>query len=152
LEFSKIKGLYALLEEDWKAIERKDLADYWQLMNKAQLKKIAHHPLFTIGAHGWTHANLEGIDIEAAKAEILNSKKKLETMAGKTIDEFAFPFGFYTNELVAYAENIGFSKVLLVDYKTEEAACEEATRERFVMNPYISQRQQLLCLLRGAYY
>ncbi|WP_160130690.1 polysaccharide deacetylase family protein [Kordia antarctica] len=152
LPYDVLKMIYQVFEDDWKALPTEDLKDYWKLMNAKQIKEIADNPLFTIGAHGETHASLIDIPLAAAKQEILNSKKQLETICNQPITEFAFPFGFYNQELADYCSEIGFERLLLVDYNTKEDVKNEAWKNRFVMNPYISLEQQLACLLKGSYF
>jgi peptidoglycan/xylan/chitin deacetylase (PgdA/CDA1 family) len=152
LPYDVLKLIYEAFEDDWNALPLEDLEDYWKLMNAAQVKEIADNPLFTIGAHGETHASLVDISLEGAKLEILTSKKQLETICEQPITEFAFPFGYYNQELADYCIEIGFERLLLVDYNTKEDAKNEAWRNRFVMNPYISLEQQLACLLKGSYF
>ncbi|MFT5251169.1 MAG: peptidoglycan/xylan/chitin deacetylase (PgdA/CDA1 family) [Flavobacteriales bacterium] len=152
LPYEVLKLIYEVFEDDYKALPPKDVEDYWKLMNAEQIKEIADNPLFTIGAHGETHASLVDIPLEAAKREIINSKQQLETICGQPIAEFAFPFGYYNHELVDYCQEIGFERLLLVDYNTKEDAKNEVYQHRFVMNPYISMEQQLACLLKGSYF
>jgi peptidoglycan/xylan/chitin deacetylase (PgdA/CDA1 family) len=152
LPYEVLKLIYEVFEDDWKNLPLKDLEDYWKLMNAEQIKEIADNPLFTIGAHGETHASLVDIPLEAAKHEILTSKQQLKTICEQPITEFAFPFGYYNQELAEYCHEIGFERLLLVDYNTKEDAKNEAWKNRFVMNPYISMEQQLACLLKGSYF
>jgi len=152
LPYNVLKLLYDVFEDDWKTLPPKDVEDYWKLMNAEQIKEIANHPLFTIGAHGETHASLVDIPLEDAKQEIANSKQQLEIICQQPITEFAFPFGFYNQEVIEYCEEIGFKRLLLVDYNTKEDAKNQACQQRFVMNPYISMEQQLACLLKGSYF
>lgn len=152
LPYDVIKMIYEIFADDWKALPPKAYEDYWMLMNAQQIKEISAHPLFTIGAHGETHASLIDIPLAEAKEEIRKSKAQLENICGKSVMEFAFPFGYYNDELVDCCKEIGFKKVLLVDYNTKKDAREESTRNRFVMNPYISLEQQLACLLKGSYF
>ncbi|WP_296381227.1 polysaccharide deacetylase family protein [Winogradskyella sp.] len=152
LPYKKIKLIYELFEDDWQALPTEALSDYWELMNASQIKHIADHSLFTIGSHAITHVNLTTINIEDAKHEILKSKKLLETICDKTINEFAFPFGYYTKQLADYCLDIGYKKVLLVDYNSESHKDNETFKNRFVMNPYISLKLQLAYLLKGSYF
>lgn len=151
ISFEKIAQLFEIFKKDWEEIKEKPLDDYWKLMNFEQIKKINDNPLFTIGVHGNTHVNLVDIPLKDAEREILKSKHILETICKKTIYEFAFPFGYYINEHIQYAEKIGFSKILLVDYNNESHKKNEILRSRFVINPYISEKEQLFFLLKGSY-
>lgn len=152
LPYEVLKLIYKVFEDDWKALPPENFEDYWKLMNAAQIKEIADNPLFTIGAHGETHASLVDIPLADAKREILTSKQQLETICKQPITEFAFPFGYYNHKLADYCTEIGFERLLLVDYTTKADAKNEAYQHRFVMNPYISLEQQLACLLKGSYF
>ncbi|WP_309642715.1 polysaccharide deacetylase family protein [Flavobacterium sp.] len=151
LDYEKIKLLYEVFEEDWNNINSPQLETYWKLMSQEQLQEIAQNPLFTIGAHAMTHANLVAISKEKAQQEIRYSKTILEDIIKNKITAFAFPFGTYTDELVDHCEEIGFSKILLLDYNVEKDSRKSALKNRFVINPYISKNQLLACLLKGSY-
>lgn len=152
LAFSKIAVLYDLFDEEWKSIQSKPLQEYWQLMTEQQIEAISNHPLFSVGSHAKTHANLEKIDLDEAKREIVFSKKKLENICKKTITDFAFPFGRYNKILYEYCESIGLERILLVDYNSEKDKEAASLRNRFVINPYISLKMQLIYLVKGKYY
>ncbi|EDP97360.1 polysaccharide deacetylase family protein [Kordia algicida OT-1] len=152
LPYDVLKMIYEIFKDDWESLPPKKYEDYWMLMNAQQIKEIADNPLFTIGAHGETHASLVDIPVEEAKKEILLSKQQLEKICEQPITEFAFPFGYYNQELADYCEEIGFERLLLVDYNTKKDTKNEASQHRFVMNPYISMEQQLACLLKGSYF
>lgn len=152
LPYDVLKMIYEVFASDWKTLPPTTYEDYWMLMNAQQIKEISNHPLFTIGAHGETHASLIDIPLAEAKQEILNSKKQLEKICEKPVTEFAFPFGYYNKELAHYCEEIGFKRILLVDYNSKEDAKNDSWKNRFVMNPYISMEQQLACLLKGSYF
>ena len=152
LSYHQLKGLYNVFERDWKNLLPETYKEYWQLMSLEQIKEIADHPLFTIGSHAETHANLTMIPFDAAKKEILSSKRQLEMICQKPIEEFAFPFGYYTKELAAYCLEIGYKKILLIDYNTCDDKNNFAYQNRFVMNPYISLDLQIVCLLKNSYF
>ncbi len=152
LPYDKILPLYDLFKEEWNELQSKSLEEYWQLMNPMQIKEIANHELFTIGSHGKTHTNLVGISLDEAKSEILKSKQTLETICKQPIDEFAFPFGTYNNKLIAYCKDLGFKKILLIDYNNNQDKNDELLKNRLIINPYISLKHQLACLLKGSYF
>ncbi len=151
-DFKNITPLFEIFKEDWNAIKKQSLDDYWRLMNAEQIKKINDNPLFTIGAHGNTHANLSKISLNEAKSELFQNKQILETICKTPIFEFAFPFGFYTKKTIDYCKEIGFTKVLLVSYQNEKDKNNHSLKNRFGINPYISLKEQLVFLLRGSYF
>jgi len=63
----------------------------------------------TIGDHSRSHPYLTLMTDETALwVEIDGSKKKLERELGITINEFAYPFGQYTPEIVALVQKAGY--------------------------------------------
>ncbi len=152
LPYNKISPLYEIFKEEWEDLQPKSLEEYWKLMSIDQIKEIANDSLFTIGSHSLTHANLAEINPKEAYEEILSSKKILEDICGHTIDEFAFPFGTYTNATVDYCKSLGFKKILLVDYNNKVDEKDSILLKRFVINPYISIQYQLVCLLKNSYF
>lgn len=152
LEFHQIEAVFSLFTTEWQTILKNNLAEYWKLMNAAQIKEISENPLFSIGSHAVTHANLIKMDNVNAKKEMVKSKRILEEITGKEISAFAFPFGAYNQNLVDYCEKAGYSKILLLDYNSENDRANEHLKKRFVINPYISQKHMLSCLLKESYY
>lgn len=152
LPYSKISPLYEIFKEEWKEIQSMSLEAYWKLMSPDQIKEITNDSLFTIGSHSLTHANLAEIAPNEANEEILSSKKVLEDICGHTIDEFAFPFGTYTNTAVNYCKSLGLKKILLVDYNNKVDEKDPILLKRFVINPYIPINHQLIFLLKGSYF
>ncbi|WP_034061054.1 polysaccharide deacetylase family protein [Lacinutrix jangbogonensis] len=153
ITYKEIKNLFEIFKDDWQKLKNKSgLEDYWKLISNEKIKEISNHSLFTIGAHGETHMSLINISLDNAKQEILYSKEHLETICEQPILEFAFPFGYYNDDIVKYCEDIGFKKILLCDYNSKQDENNEALKNRFVMNPYISMEQQLAYLLKGTYY
>lgn len=64
------------------------------------------------GAHSMTHPSLPDLAIDAAAAEILDSKRAIEDQTGKAVECFAYPYGEYTEpiaEIVAANFRIGLS-------------------------------------------
>lgn len=62
-------------------------------LDRNGLKELSREPLITIGAHTQTHCPLSKLTADEAKSEMLNSKKILEEITGKTVDHFAYPYG-----------------------------------------------------------
>jgi peptidoglycan/xylan/chitin deacetylase (PgdA/CDA1 family) len=152
LSYKEIQPLFTIFEEEWKRIQDQSLNEYWEVMNENQIKQKAENTLFTIGSHSYTHANLAKIPFEEAKFEILKGKEILESFCKKSILEFAFPFGTYNSELVSFCKEIGFNKVLLLDYNSVHDKKDISLKNRFVMNPHVNLNLQLLYLLKGNYY
>ena len=57
------------------------------------LRALSRHPLATLGAHTLSHPMLAKLDIESARAEIAQSRLRLQSELGLPIDHFAYPVG-----------------------------------------------------------
>lgn len=73
-----------------------------------ELRKIARHPLVTIGAHGLWHRHFTQLSIQDARAELLASRDLLQTITGHNIDFMAWPFGECNEELEALSRECGY--------------------------------------------
>jgi len=69
------------------------------------------HTLVTIGSHCQTHPHLTLIDKDIAKKEIVESRKDLETLLGRTINLFAFPYGEYDNQILEWSRQADYQRV-----------------------------------------
>lgn len=74
-------------------------------------KLAALEPQFEIGGHSYSHADLKTMSQEDRKEfyhELYLSRKKLEYLTGKKVKSFAWPFGYYNQEVVALAKHAGY--------------------------------------------
>lgn len=72
-----------------------DLAGLCQelIMSWNEVRKLAAHPLATIGAHTLNHFAVSRLPEEEARREIAVSGKALERELGKPVRHFAYPYG-----------------------------------------------------------
>ncbi len=70
------------------------------LMDWDEIRRIARHPLVSIGAHSVHHYNLKRLDHEAALREMFRSRGLIEAELGESPSHFAYPYG--------YAEAVGY--------------------------------------------
>lgn len=66
-----------------------------------------------IGGHTVWHPYLTKISEEKARAEITDSKKKLEEKLGMTVTTFAYPFGAHNAKIEAMVKDAGFTTARL---------------------------------------
>ncbi|MCX2981313.1 polysaccharide deacetylase family protein [Halieaceae bacterium IMCC14734] len=82
------------------------------MLSTAELKTLGTANV-TIGAHTMNHPILATLDEHAAKAEIYDSKKRLEEILQKPVSLFAYPNGMpgkdYTQTQVEIVKSAGFS-------------------------------------------
>lgn len=64
--------------------------------------------LVSIGSHTMSHPLLTHIEEAEACREIIESRRKLETMLGHPVMEFSFPFGGFNQKLVEFCIDAGY--------------------------------------------
>lgn len=77
-------------------------------LTQAQLTEIAQSGIVEIGAHTIDHPDLRTLSAEKQRHQIADSKHGLEEMLGVTVDSFAYPYGYYTDETVKLVREAGF--------------------------------------------
>jgi len=63
---------------------------------------------WSIQSHGNIHTRLNSLDKDALINEITISKKIIEQNLDSTVDEFAFPYGIYTNMVIRQLKAAGY--------------------------------------------
>ena len=58
-----------------------------------QVRIMGAYPRITLGAHSIRHLQLNRISVRALESEISGSKQRLESVLGRSVDHFAYPFG-----------------------------------------------------------
>jgi peptidoglycan/xylan/chitin deacetylase (PgdA/CDA1 family) len=77
-----------------------------------EVRELAEGDLVEIGAHTLTHPVLSSLSAERQEEEIAGSKRWLESLTGKTIASFAYPYGkknHYTAQTVSTVQAQGFA-------------------------------------------
>jgi peptidoglycan/xylan/chitin deacetylase (PgdA/CDA1 family) len=78
--------------KDWSGAE--DLGrDIYRVVKTDELKSIKNNYLIDIGSHTVNHCVLSTQDLACKKNEIVQSKKDLEMILGRQINNFSYPFG-----------------------------------------------------------
>ncbi|WP_027713882.1 polysaccharide deacetylase family protein [Desulfuromonas sp. TF] len=83
-------------------------------MTRHELKTLAASPWATIGAHTVTHSALSALSEARQRQEIFTSKQDLETIIGRGITTFSYPFGRkceYDRTSMHLCREAGFDKV-----------------------------------------
>ncbi len=76
----------------WASVGRSARQDY-RSMTCAELQTLAASPWVTIGAHGVSHTPLALLAEEEQRQEIFTSKHRLESLTGREVNVFSYPFG-----------------------------------------------------------
>lgn len=83
--------------------------------------KLSRHPLATIGGHTTSHPALRDLGPAEATDEISDNKEFLESLIGKAVDHFAYPFGgprACGERDAAIVSNLGFRSAVTTRHGT----------------------------------
>ena len=64
---------------------------------------------FNIQSHGVRHKDMTKMDITTLKDDLTTSKKFLETLLCKPIDEICFPMGYFSDQVIEESLNSGYT-------------------------------------------
>lgn len=81
-------------------------------MTQEEIKLLSESPVAKIGAHTRNHVMLSSLSPEDQRKEVVDSKNILETITGKPVIYFSYPFGGkddYTKNSVEICKNLGFT-------------------------------------------
>ena len=94
-----------------------------------------HSAGMRIGAHTVRHPILSKVAPEDAKTEIVESKRRLESLLGDSVNSFAFPNGKpgidYLPEHVEMVRNAGFELAVTTDQGRNDDSCDRFQIARF---------------------
>jgi peptidoglycan/xylan/chitin deacetylase (PgdA/CDA1 family) len=78
------------------------------MLTVSEISEMYESGLVTFGAHTESHPWCAEIELDEAKKEIANSKRKLEALLNIPIEHFAFPGGSINNQLLDEVINSGY--------------------------------------------
>lgn len=85
-----------------------------------ELKELALVPGCEIGAHGLTHARLDGLDDAALSRELSESRRRLEEALGRPASVMTWPHGAASRRAAAAARAAGFTRAACSLYGVNE--------------------------------
>lgn len=94
----------------WAGLDQAGRPDY-RAVTTAQLIELANSALIDIGGHTLSHPQLSNLSADIQHAEIVGGRQRLESIIGKKIETFAYPYGTptdFTDETVAIVRAAGF--------------------------------------------
>lgn len=105
--------------------------------------------IFEIGSHSFSHADMENLykkNIKKFYNEIFLSRKKLEYLIGKQVISWAWPYGYYNQEMVLMAKKAGYTIQVNTDYKNTTDQMDVSSFSRYtIQNPEpVDQLKEIL--------
>ncbi len=104
-------------------------------MTAEQLMVVSKNPLIRIGSHTLSHPDLAKIRPDPLKAELIDSKHRLEQLIGNSIEDLALPFGSYNQEVLRMAREAGYKRIYTLDPTLANPMSEDSVMGRFSMSP-----------------
>jgi len=71
---------------------------------------------FQIGSHGLAHVPLAELSSEEIRRQLIDSKRRLESLLDTAVNRLAVPFGSYNDQVVAGAVAAGYRAMLTSDF------------------------------------
>lgn len=90
-------------------------------MSTEQIKNLSDNG-HTIAAHTWDHhmvTKYAGTDWET---QLIKPKTKLETIIGKPVTYFAYPFGIWNHDIIPQIKNSGYQMAFILSTKRDSTA------------------------------
>lgn len=94
-----------------------------RMLSSAELRTLEAEG-FDVGGHTVTHPWLTRIRLDEARAEIRDSKAKLEDVLGRQVDHFAYPYGDYTDAVKEAVVEAGYSAACSTRWGKRHAAAD----------------------------
>ncbi len=133
---------------DWSPCGEFDPQSEW-VISKAMLRSLAADPLVSIGSHGARHVDFVRLGDRDVRAELVDSRKQLEDITGRTVHSFSFPFGRSSPHHVHMAREAGYTHVFGTDPRPHDGSANHLIG-RVRVDPWDSPRDFML-KVRGAY-
>jgi len=88
-------------------------------MNTEQVKQLADDG-HTIGSHTYDHKNVKTYTADDWVEQVQKPSRQLQTITGKPVEYFAFPFGLWNKEAIAKLKDHDFKAVFQLSAKCDE--------------------------------
>lgn len=106
--------------------------------------------LISIGSHTLTHPNLVELNAEAANREIFHSREKLESLLGRPVNWFCFPYGAFSDSTLRQCQEAGYERVFTTEPELVAGDRKEFVVGRVEADPW-DWRLEFWLKIRGAY-
>ena len=104
-------------------------------MSPEQVKELSESGLVEIGGHTVTHPHLNQLTSNEQEQEIYNNKIALESMIGKRLTSFAYPYGSLNEESKKITSKIGYHYAVSTDSGPLEVHSDEFQIRRIAIFP-----------------
>jgi peptidoglycan/xylan/chitin deacetylase (PgdA/CDA1 family) len=88
-------------------------------MSKDQLKELGEQG-HILGSHTWDHKNVKKYEAADWPIQVEKPSKLLESITGKPVEYFAYPFGLWNPEAIPFLKERGFKAAFQLSGKRDE--------------------------------
>jgi peptidoglycan/xylan/chitin deacetylase (PgdA/CDA1 family) len=120
---------------DWAGLHRTGRPDY-RAMTALELGELTQGGLLDLGAHTVSHPVLSSLSINDQYAEISDSRQRLESITGRPVLTFAYPYGAFTNQTVDMVKAVGFRAACTTVYGSVESGADRFRLQRFAVKDW----------------
>jgi len=89
-------------------------------MSKDQVKQLADEG-HTIGSHTYDHKNVKNYTVDDWVEQVQKPSQQLQTITGKPVEYFAYPFGLWNKDAIAKLKDHDFKAVFQLSAKRDES-------------------------------
>lgn len=105
----QMKAVIYLVSSDY---NHWDVEDYGveknYIMTEEQIREMSESGLVEFGGHTLQHCNLAKASEEVAREEIIENKRKIESIIGKSLISFAYPYGYLNEKAKELVQEAGY--------------------------------------------
>lgn len=87
-------------------------------MNRAQIKDLADNGN-AVESHTWDHKNVKKYEADDYQKQLLNPRKTIEEITGKSATYFAYPFGVWDQNAVSLLKKADFKLAFILSTKRD---------------------------------
>ena len=102
-------------------------------MTKADVKNLARKGM-TIGGHTWDHHRVDEYSGSDWQEQLVQPRKMLETITGKPVEHFAYPFGAWNPPALTHVAEAGYRTAFQLDDKQPSTTTPLLTLKRSLVN------------------
>ena len=84
-----------------------------RVVSRDDVRQLASEPLVTIGSHSVSHPDLRRLDDAVVDRELIESRRELEALTGRSVRSFSFPYGAYDERVVNKARGAGYEQLFI---------------------------------------
>lgn len=101
-------------------------------MSSEMIKELADAG-HIIGSHTWDHHNIKGYKAEDYQVQLTGSKEKLESITGKPVEYFAYPFGVWNEAALPELEKRGYKGAFQLSASKRDSTLPLYTLRRMIV-------------------